>query len=87
MFGKLKEKLERLKSIDENILKTMKYGVSYSLIFCFIACIVLTVHIFTNSSYIVYDVGLKLFQAGLLFAVGFCICGISVDTLKKQLNP
>jgi hypothetical protein len=23
----------------------------------------------------------------LLFAVGFCICGISVDTLKKQLNP
>lgn len=74
---------KKIINIDKTISKVMKGGIDFSLIICVIALFTLFIHKNYYISHNLYDAAIILFQAGLLFAAQFFICGITIDTVKK----
>ena len=83
MFNKL---VDSIKNIDPSIFKVMILGFKFSFIICFLALLLLIIHNTYPSSYIVYKSGLALFRTGLTFAVGFFICALATDIIKKEIT-
>ena len=77
--------IEIFKNLDSKTIKIIKNGLKFCTIICTIAIAILLVYIFTNTSPIIYEIGIILFKTSLLFSVEFLICGIVVDSIKKQL--
>ena len=73
----------KLINIDKSISKIMRNGINFSFFICILALITLFVHKNFYISHVLYDASIMLFQAGLLFAIQFFICGITIDTVKK----
>jgi len=75
---------KKIENVDKAISKVMKGGIDFSFIVCIIALFTLLIHKNYYISHNLYDAAIMLFQAGLLFATQFFICGITIDTVKKS---
>lgn len=82
----LKFILKNIKNIEKPIIKIMKYGFIFSLSICLLSSILLFTYEIFYALPDLYYIGLSLFKLGLMFYVEFIICGIAVDSIKKQLN-
>ncbi len=71
--------------LDVKIKKIMKYGLKFSMFFCFIAALILLFYETIYASPDLYYIGLKMIETGLFFITEFIICGIAVDKISKQM--
>ena len=76
--------IEIFKNLDSKTIKIIKNGLKFCTVICAIALAILLMYTFTNTSPIIYEIGIILFKTSLLFSVEFLICGIVVDSLKKE---
>ena len=78
-----------LKSIFHNLEEQTKIIIKNGVKFCFLLCLIsigilLTYDLFFANP-VLFDIGIILFKMSLLFSAEFLICGIVVDSLKKNL--
>lgn len=78
--------INRLKEIDKPVIKIMKYGFNFSLFVCMISAIILIIYDTTYHSPDLYSIGIQTFKTGLIFLVEFVICGVAMDTIKKEMT-
>ena len=76
--------ISNFKKLDKKIKDIMKYGFTFSLIFCLFSVLILYTYHASNNSPLVFTVGTILFKTSLMFFADFIICGIAFDTIKKQ---
>lgn len=80
----LKLILDKCNSLEKTVKKIMKYGFLFSFLVCMISMFVLLAYEHFNHPDLYY-IGLSVFQLSLFLTVEFIICGIAVDTIKKQM--
>ncbi len=77
--------IDYFKNLDKLTYKIIKKG----LVFCLMLSLISAFILFTYSSSFlspsVYYIGLSLFKSSCMFSVEFIICGLVMDTVKKQL--
>ena len=78
--------ITNIKEIDKPIMKVMIKGFRFSAYICILSLIILLTYCTYPISHISLDSSVILFRTGLFFAVGFFMCGLVVDRLKKQMN-
>ena len=81
-FNKIKD---IFKNLEKKTLKIMKIGLNFSLLTAVFSAIILITYLFFVHNFILYQVGLLVFQLSLYFAVDFIVSGITVDSIKKQI--
>ena len=81
----MKSIINSFKNLDKLTYKIMKYGLKACFGICIISIIILFTYqtLFTSPS--LYHIGLSLFKLSLTFSIEFIICGIVVDSIKKQI--
>lgn len=81
----MKNIINSFKTLDKLTYKIMRYGLKV----CFIICIVSTIILLTYQTIFLsptlYYIGLSLFRLSLIFSIEFIICGLVVDSIKKQI--
>lgn len=77
--------IEYFKKLDSITYKIMKSGLKFCFFICIISAIILLTYNLTSHSPTLYYIGLSLFKLGCIFSVEFVICGLIVDSIKKQL--
>lgn len=77
--------LDKIKNLDLQIVKLMKFGFIISFIMCLFSSSLLLTYQFIISLPILFYIGISLFKSSLNFGVTFFICGIGFDTVKKQM--
>ena len=82
MIDKLKNTFQSLEKQTKTIIKN---GVKFCFMLCIISLIFLLTYDFGFSNPLFFEVGIALFKISLLFSIEFLICGIVVDSLKKNL--
>lgn len=82
LFLKLKD---AFKNLEKLTLKIMKIGVICSFAITIIATIILITYLYFIHNPLIYTLGFLLFELSLHFIAYFIICGIAVDTIKKQI--
>ncbi len=80
----IQKAIKDLKDLDSKILLLMKKGITISFIFCLFSTYILYVSNISNDSKIFY-IGISLLKSSLFFIVGFVICGVAFNTIKKEL--
>lgn len=75
---------EKLMNLEKPVKKIMKYGFMFSFLVCIVAMFLLLSYDYYNIPDLYY-IGLSVFQLSLFFTVEFIICGIAIDTIKKQM--
>ena len=81
----IKKIIDYLKEVDSTTYKIMKKGLNFCLVLSLISALVLFTYITINSSLNVYYIGLSLFKLSCTLGVEFIVCGLVMDTVKKQL--
>lgn len=82
MFRKL---LDTFKNLDKKTFRIMNYGLKFCFAICLIAILILFTYICDFASPFIYYLGINLFRLSLIFGIEFIICGLVVDSIKKQL--
>ena len=82
MIDKLRYTFQNL---EQQTKKIIKNGVKFCFILCIISLIILLTYDFFVSNPHLFDIGITLFKMSSLFSIEFLICGIVVDSLKKNL--
>lgn len=82
MIDKMKYTFDNLEQQTKKIIKT---GVKFCFILCIISLIILLTYDFAIDSPQLFDIGIALFKMSSIFSIEFLICGIVVDSLKKNL--
>ena len=81
----IKSLINNFKNLDKLTYKIMKYG----LLFCFAICMISISILLTYETIFLcptlFYIGLSLFKLSCIFGIEFIICGIVVDSIKKQL--
>lgn len=81
----IKKIIDYLKKLDIETYKIIKTG----LIFCFsislLSSFIMITYIIDSSSLNTYYIGLALFKLSCYLGVEFIVCGLVMDTIKKQL--
>ena len=72
-------------NVDNKIIKLIKIGLKISLFILLIGFIFLTTYLFWVHNYILFKIGILIFELSLYFAADFIVSGIAVDSIKKQL--
>ena len=75
-----------LKKVDTATYKIMKKGLFFCLILSLVSSLVLLIYITLSPNLDIYYIGLSLFKLSCYLGVEFVVCGLVVDTLKKQLT-
>ena len=75
--------LEKINQLESTVKQIMKYGFRFSFFVCLISTLLLLSYGWFKSPDLYY-IGLSVFQLSLFFIVEFIICGIAIDTIKKQ---
>ena len=78
--------VEYLKNIDEIDLKIMKKGLKFSFILLAFSICVLLFYLLSKNNLFLYNFGLSLFKVSTYFGIEFIVCGVVVDTIKKEFN-
>lgn len=81
----IKQIIDRFNSLEDKIKTIMKYGFMFSFAVCILSILILLTYEFYSYPDLYY-IGLSVFRLSLFFAVEFIICGISIDTIKKQIH-
>ena len=77
--------INSFKNLDELTYKIMKNGFKFCFIICLISTTILFLYNLILSSPIWYYIGLSLLKLSLSFAIYFIICGLVVDSIKKEI--
>ena len=81
-----KNKIEKkFKNLDNLVIKIMKNGLKFSCTLGIIALIILFTYTISLANPSIFNTGLLLLKLSLTFGVEFIICGIVIDSIKKQL--
>lgn len=81
-----KNKIEKsFVDLDKLTKKIMKNGLKFCSIIGIIALIILLTYNLSITTPFLFNIGFLLFKLSLTFAVEFIICGLVVDSIKKQL--
>jgi len=75
--------IKDIREIDKSILAFMLKGLRFSAGISFVSLLILFVFSTYPISFTSLYSSLILFRTGIMFAVGFFICGFVVDKLKK----
>ncbi|MCI8482561.1 MAG: hypothetical protein HFJ27_05920 [Clostridia bacterium] len=75
---------DKFNSMEEKIKKIMKHGFIFSFLVCMLGIGLLLAYDL-NANLDLYYIGLSVFRLSLFFSVEFLICGIAIDTIKKQI--
>ena len=75
---------EKIDNLEDLIKKIMKYGFYFSFFISLLSCLILFTYEMFYAMPVLYYIGLSLFKTSLTFAISFFICGLAVDTIKKQ---
>ena len=81
----MKSIINSFKNLDKLTYKIMKYGLKSCFSICIISTIILFAYKTLFTSPDLYYIGLSLFKLSLTFSIEFIICGIVVDSIKKQI--
>lgn len=80
----IKQIIDKFNSLEEKIKAIMKYGFKFSFAVCVLSILILlTYHFYSNPD--LYYIGLSVFKLSLFFVVEFIVCGLAIDTIKKQM--
>lgn len=86
----IKKFLQMIKKIFTNLDEKATFILKQGLKFCFVLCILSIVILIINKIIFtypnLYNIGLLIFQASLIFATEFIICAIAIDKIKNQLG-
>ena len=82
MFKKI---IGTFKSLDSLTFKIMKYGFKFCFSICILSTIILITYNLSILSPFMYYIGISLFRLSIVFCIEFIICGLVVDSIKKQL--
>lgn len=73
------------KNLDKKTISIMQKGFKFCFLVLLFSSVILATYLFFIHNYLVYEIGLLVFQLALYFAIDFVISGIAVDTIKKQM--
>ena len=73
-----------IKNIDKKIIPLMVKGFKFSSITLIISLYILLLYKFNPISHILFESGLLLFKASLMYAISFFICGFFIDQILKE---
>lgn len=73
-------------NLDKTDLKIMKTGIKFCFIFLIFSVFILVIYLTSIHTIFLYDLGISFFRLSTYFAVEFIVCGIVVDTIKKQME-
>ena len=73
-----------LKNLDKDTYKIIKYGILFSTFLAIIASIILISYILLGIN-LFYHIGELLIKSSFTFTTQFIICGIIVDSIRKQI--
>ena len=79
----MKKIINGFKKIDKSTYKIIKYGLAISTFLSIVATTILFSYILLGINFLYY-LGIVLIQSSFYLAVEFLVCGIIVDSLKKQ---
>lgn len=77
--------LENFKNLDKVTYKIMNYGLKFCFTICILSVFILFSYVCDFSSPFIYYIGIHLFKLSLIFSIEFIICGLVVDSIKKQM--
>lgn len=80
----IKQIIDKFNSLEEKIKTIMKYGFKFSFAVCILSILILLTYQFYSYPDLYY-IGLSVFRLSLFFAIEFIICGLAMDTIKKQM--
>ena len=72
------------KNLDKTAIHILKKGLIFCSILCIISIIILFIYNIIGNPFI-FDLGLTMFRASIIFAIEFVICAVAADKIKKQL--
>ena len=79
--------MERIKNLFNNLdktdLKIMKNGLKFCFMISIISTVLLIVYLSVHNLFL-YELGIAIFKFSLYIAIEFIVCGIVVDTVKKE---
>lgn len=81
----IKRIINSFKNLENVTHKIMKYGLGFCFGICIISAIILLTYNITLKSPDLYYIGLLMFKLSCTFGVEFIICGLIVDSIKKQM--
>ena len=73
------------KELDKTAIYILKNGLCFCAILCVISVIILFTCQFIIINPLMFDLGLTIFRASIIFAIEFIICAIAADKIKKQI--
>lgn len=81
---KLKYLKELITNLDKTDLKIMKYGLKICLGILIFSVMLLSFYLNATYNVFLYQLGMTIFRISTYIAVEFVVCGIVVDTIKKE---
>lgn len=72
------------KNLDKITHKIMQYGLILCFLLSIISSLILLTYTLANTSLDIFYIGLALFKLSCMLGVEFIICGLVMDTIKKQ---
>ena len=76
--------INSLFDMDKNISKIVKIGFIFSMMVCIIATTIFYFYHINVLAYIYHDISLSLFQTGIIYAIGFFVCGIATNRIMMN---
>lgn len=80
----LKNILKRFKEIDTDTYKIIKKGLIFSFFISFLSALIMLTYSINTTSLNTYYIGFTLFKLSCYLGVEFIVCGLVMDTIKKQ---
>ena len=77
--------IQRIKGIDQSILKIVRRGSVFSLYLGLFASLLLLSYCLFYPTPMLFYTGLSLIKTSLFFFVQFIACGFAFDIIKKQM--
>ena len=72
--------------LDKQDLKIMKNGIKICFLILMLSVFLLYMNMEFLHSIFIFDLAISIFKLSTYVAIEFIICGIVVDTIKKQLE-
>jgi len=73
-----------IKNIDKKVVSLMLSGFKFSSIILIISLYILLLYKFNPISHILFESGILLFKASLMYCAAFLICGFAIDQLLNK---
>ena len=77
--------LNIFKNLETITNKIIKIGFKFCFLLASISCIILIFYILQSLSPLVFYIGISIFKLSTYFFVEFIVCGLVVDSIKKQI--